>query len=215
MHPMIQLALRTMTALTVAYHTIWACAPAVHLPPPMPMGKEDGFTVGGSLVGGAWDVNQQASLERVTPFVSGQAFGMVAVSERWNLGGTAYLGMSTLLGAGVIARLDLVEANRFYLGAQAGGGFAYGSIGVPVGVGVTDSLWLYTHPNVLHHDDQRVELLREPPPAPGALGPLVADDGHPRPGPGAGHQRWPRLRRRRLLRPLRRPEPEHQAVTPR
>lgn len=148
MHPMIQLALRAMTALTVAYHTIWACAPAVHLPPPMPMGKEDGFTVGGSLVGGAWDVNQQASLERVTPFVSGQAFGMVAVSERWNLGGTAYLGMSTLLGAGVIARLDLVEANRFYLGAQAGGGFAYGSIGVPVGVGVTDSLWLYTHPNV-------------------------------------------------------------------
>jgi hypothetical protein len=148
MHPLIQLALRAMTALTVAYHTIWACAPAVHLPPPTPMAKEQGLVVGGSLVGGAWEVNQQASLERVTPFVSGQAFGMVALSDRWNVGGTAFLGMSTLLGAGAFARLDVVEANRFYLGAQAGGGLFYGSIGVPVGVGVTDSLWLYSHPNV-------------------------------------------------------------------
>ena len=148
MHPLIQLALRAMTALTVAYHTIWACAPAVHLPPPMPMAKEQGFVVGGSLVGGAWEVNRQASLERVTPYVSGQAFGMVALSDRWNVGGTAFLGMSTAAGAGVFARLDIVEANRFYLGAQAGGGLAYGSLGVPLGVGVTDSLWLYTHPNV-------------------------------------------------------------------
>ena len=148
MHPLIQLALRAMTALTVAYHTIWACAPAVHLPPPMPMAKEQGFVVGGSLVGGAWEVKPQASLEGVTPFVSGQAFGMVALSDRWNVGGTAFLGMSTVIGAGGFARLDIVEANRFYLGAQAGGGLAYGSLGVPVGVGVTDSLWLYTHPNV-------------------------------------------------------------------
>ena len=148
MHPLIQLALRAMTALTVVYHTRWACAPAVHLPPPMPMGKEQGFVIGGSLVGGAWEVSPQDGLEGATPHVSGQAFGMMALSERWNVGGTAFLGMYTAVGAGAFARLDIVEANRFYLGAQAGGGLAYGSLGLPVGVGVTDSLWLYTHPNV-------------------------------------------------------------------
>lgn len=58
MNPTLQLALRTVTALTVAYHTLWACAPALHMPPPVPLAKGE-VIFGGTKTAGASNLNHK------------------------------------------------------------------------------------------------------------------------------------------------------------
>lgn len=127
---------------------LWGCVPVTQLPPPVPMAKGDEAMIGAALVGGAWDTTNQERPTSAT-FISVQGFKMVPLTDRWNLGGTAFLGSHESGGIGAFARLDLVEGDRLYLGAQAGGGFLYAALGLPVGFAVTDSLWLYTHPAVV------------------------------------------------------------------
>lgn len=54
----LQLALRTVTALTVAYHALWAYAPALHMPPPVPLAKGE-VIFGGTGTAGASTLNHK------------------------------------------------------------------------------------------------------------------------------------------------------------
>lgn len=122
--PWMQTLLRAVMARAVPFCALWGCAPVTQLPPPVPMAKGDEAMIGAALVGGAWDTTNQERPTSAT-FISVQGFKMVPLTDRWNLGGTAFLG------------------------AQAGCGFLYAALGLPVGFAVTDSLWLYTHPAVV------------------------------------------------------------------
>lgn len=162
MHPLIQLVLRAMTALAVAYHTIWACAPSAHLPPPLPNVAGE-MSFGGTVLGGSSaPLSEVPSLDEMKGYGEAQAWGSYALTDRWNLTGTAYIGVVSLLGGGVNARFDIVETDRVQLGVQAGGGFIYATAGVPFSVGVTDSLTLYTLPSVTTSAGNRESVIDLP-----------------------------------------------------
>ena len=148
MNPILQRVLRGATALAVVYHVLWACAPVASLPPPIPNAKGE-LTVGGAGVVGAHDLSAQTtSIEALHGHANVQGFAGVALNDRWNVYGTAFLGSASGVGVGVGARVDVVETERLLLGVQASGGLLYASVGLPMAVNVTDQLTLYTQPGV-------------------------------------------------------------------
>lgn len=140
--------LRLLGALAAV--ALVACAPIVYLPPPVAMAPGEALA-GGSLVGGLYKVQDGAVQESLQNegyrYADVMLWAGGPLNDWVTLGVTANYG-KRFLGAGVSGTLKLVHADRFTLGLQVGGGFLHGMVGVPIGVGLTDRLWLYTTPNI-------------------------------------------------------------------
>lgn len=150
MNALVQLVLRALTAITVVYHTLWACAPVTTLPPPLPMAKGD-TNIGGGLIGGAFDLNAQTrSVDDLQGHINAQGWASVAVTDWLDAYWTGFLGSSSGGGTGAGLHVDVLELERLSLGVQASGGFAYYAASLPVAVTVTDQLILYTNPGITH-----------------------------------------------------------------
>ena len=147
-HPLTPLLLRAVTALAAMASALVACAPVSQLPPPIPNAKDE-LGAGGAVVVGAHNVNARThSVDDLRGHVNLQGWSIYSVNDRLNVFGTAFIGTSSYGGLGVGLRLDLLENERFLLGLQASGGVAFGAVGLPIAVNVTDQLTLYTHPSV-------------------------------------------------------------------
>jgi hypothetical protein len=139
--------LSVLGALAAMASALVACAPVSQMPPPIP-NVGDELSAGGAVVVGAHNVNARTdSADDLRVHANLQGWTSYAVNDRLNVFGTAFVGTSSYVGIGVGLRLDLLENERFLLGLQASGGAAFGAVGLPVAVKLTDQLTLYTHPS--------------------------------------------------------------------
>ena len=148
MHPLIQTLLRAVVVVTGAYHILWACAPASHMPPPVPLAKGE-VIYGGTGTAGASNLNLKTdSFSDLTPLAALQVWGGVPITDGLIAYGAVFHGRGDVTGAGVGLRQDLLQTERSQLGVQASVGWLYASLGFPISVELSDPLTLYTRPTV-------------------------------------------------------------------
>ncbi|MFZ5475454.1 MAG: hypothetical protein ACOZNI_01660 [Myxococcota bacterium] len=126
-----------------------ACAPVAMMPPPTPFAEGQHFEVGGALTGSAYDTRfSTCGTDFGAPCsglgLHGYALGRIGPVD---LGGLVYAGMAEAAGGGVLVRVSPVDTRRFRLGAQLDGGWIWAALGVPVAVGLSDRVWLYSQPS--------------------------------------------------------------------
>lgn len=137
--------------------TLMACgSPVAQLPPPVPLAKGEalggaGFTLGSYRSDNLNPVERKRSPadEYNNPreqYEHISLWGQTPVTERLTLGGIVATGSAIF--AGPVARFEVVDTSRFALSAQARGGLAFFELGVPLSIGITEDLWIYTVPSV-------------------------------------------------------------------
>lgn len=136
--------------LTTAYFALWACAPASAFRAATPLGEGIQNELG---AGASWNqplVDTSTSSNELVPYgpgLSGQLWYQHQFSEWFSLGATLFGGQTNFLGGGVQLRTMPVHTPRFRLGVDLEGGWYWGAVGVPVAVGLSDRVWLYSEPS--------------------------------------------------------------------
>ncbi len=139
-----------LTVAVSAYYALWACAPAATMRPmTLDLDQPNEFGLAASGTSGMGDGRGCANeLFGCRGGFNGQLWYQHRFNERFSLGGTVFGGQTSLVGAGVLARLHWVELDRFRFGTDLEGGFLWGAVGLPVSVRLVDDLWLYSNPSV-------------------------------------------------------------------
>lgn len=145
-HPLVA----ALGAFCAAYFALWACAPVAMVRPPVPMPADDK-----GEFGVAAGINEALeSTGYMTPLSSPNGpsaqiwYAHHFADDRLVVGGVLFGGTSSLVGTGVTLRYNAIRGERFRLGVDLDGGFAWASAGVPMAVRLNDALWLYTAPSV-------------------------------------------------------------------
>ncbi|MFT5584582.1 MAG: hypothetical protein ACI9VR_002167 [Cognaticolwellia sp.] len=80
--------------------------------------------------------------------LSGQVSARFTWRERVDLGGVAFAGNTSGLGAGVYGRFWYVDNPRFRLGGELQVGFAWVAAGVPIAGMVHERVWITANPSI-------------------------------------------------------------------
>lgn len=134
---------RAIAVTASAYFAFWACAPSISMPPPVPFAADQRREVGAAGMLGQTFPYPEADLPWGV-----KVWGVWKLGERTDLGGVMGAGYPGFYSAGLMFRYFPVQNERFRLGVQAEGGYAWASLGVPVAYAVTPRLWLYTEPEL-------------------------------------------------------------------
>lgn len=150
-----------LSLIALAYSTLWACAPAASMRAPTPFAEGVANEIG---AGATWNqllVEEATSSNDFVPYrsgLSGQLWYQHQFGEWFSLGGTLFGGQTNFFGGGVQLRGMWVRAPRFRLGTDLEGGWYWGAIGIPVAVGLSDDVWLYSNPSVRLSTHQMVRV---------------------------------------------------------
>lgn len=141
--------LRGVLVVAVAYHTLWACAPVPHMPPPVPLAKGEVIFGGTGTAGSSPYLQGNPYSSPVLGTV--QVWGGIPIRDGLIFHSSAFYSPNDhpdATGGGVGLRQDLFRPEWGQVGVQVGVGWLYASLGVPISVELSDPLTLYTHPTV-------------------------------------------------------------------
>ena len=161
---LLRLAWTGPVALGVCYFALWACAPLLSSPAPVPIPQARsnqlgvGTTLSGDLPGLTGECWQGQFLASCSGF-DFKAYYRHKFEAPLELNVEAHGGFLTIFGAGVQVRGYFIDNEPFRMGLTGGLGWAYLQAGLPIAGQVAPNLWLYTEPMV---SATGVGLLRAP-----------------------------------------------------
>ncbi|MEQ1503725.1 MAG: hypothetical protein ABMB14_15910 [Myxococcota bacterium] len=142
-----------VVTLGVTYFALWACAPIVSGPPPVPMadGRTNEFGLAPDLALNACGFGVSSTTATATGSTC-VAWNLATYYRhqfgRFDLTAIAFGGRPVGFGAGVTASYRVVDLPRFTLAPELGGGFLWAHLALPASFALTDALWLYVEPSV-------------------------------------------------------------------
>jgi hypothetical protein len=139
-----RLPLWAVTTLAVSYFALWACAPMVGLPAPVPLTGDLRDEVGAApMVVAAHSVADPPKLDA---FWGGQAWYLRKLGRDGDVAFQVSGGNAELVSASALFRGRFVTRDRFAFGVQGGLGWLYADAGLFVAGGLSDRVWLYAMP---------------------------------------------------------------------
>jgi hypothetical protein len=127
--------------LAVAYFALWACAPTMTLPPPVPFARNETGEYSATLAASALGYYNPVGVET--------QFGYT-----WNRSGLpdfglqAYAGTNTNLGLGLSLRQLFRPSERFAWGLAAQAGWLYATASVPLSYRLGEHSWVWLQPSL-------------------------------------------------------------------
>lgn len=138
----VQVLPRKLITSVLASIMFSACAPAAMMNPPLPMMEGHKNMLGGFVTGGY--PNYFEANMPVSP--NAQLWYIRSITPKLNVQVSTFMGLSSLIGAGVGLQYTFLEQSKFRMGLELQGGYAYGRLSLPAAVALKPSLWLYTAP---------------------------------------------------------------------
>lgn len=129
------------------------CTPIASMPPPTPLAEGARTDLGMAVNAGWQDTNISGCGDNLFVFLPCAGAGVsgwytIEPAPSLSFSVLGYAGIQEFAGGGFMLRLRPVHTRRFSLGLQLDGGWLWGSVGVPIAVGIDDHTWVYTNPSV-------------------------------------------------------------------